>query len=263
MTVIPFHEIAERAPTHDPSSCTRIPCRRCSGPHLPSVPRPVDRAVRPHVDRHVSPFDPLAPLLAEHAPDAPERLAELMLGLAAAITHHGAERWHRLLVWEKRDIGISLTRHEPVNDERPASETRLMLPAETEADQAENRRTGFYAQDARTAAAHLHGILPLLPDMNHPVKSDVLRLRFLIAVAQSRRPRQLKSQEIAAAQAATDGWCRSCFRVNMFEPVGLRPTGEPYYRDLCRWCGQNKGDQDQPTIDMVKIHHRIPVRKAS
>src|SRR5690606_39217565 len=118
-----------------------------------------------------------------------------------------------------------------------------------------------YAQEARDQAHHLLHLLTLTPLPTSGVWKAVIRLRFLLAVAELRRPRQLKSREVTAMQAAQDGWCRSCFRVGVFEPISLRKTGEPYYRDLCRWCGQNRNGQEQPTMDMVRTHHRLPGRR--
>lgn len=208
-----------------------------------------------------TPFDGLVLPLTTRAPETTTRLAGLMLGLAAAITDHGEERWGRLLAWEKLDIGVSLVRHEPGVDQDPTA-PKPTLSSVDERDRADERRASGYAQDVRTTARHLAHLLEQHSN-DHAVHNAVVRLRFLIAVAEARTPRQLKSREILAAQAATDGWCRSCFRVGIFNPIGLRPTGQPYYRDLCRWCGENKAGQDQPTIHMLRVHHRLPVRASA
>lgn len=261
-----FATLASVAPKHDPASCTRHPCRRCMGDHTPNPPAPKGHRVAPHKPpRLPSPFSSLVVPLTAAAPTVSGKLAQLMLDLASAITDHGDERWQRLCDWEARSLGISLIRPEVGDDDdKPTSDgprRGSRLPEDRERELAEDRRAGRYAQEVRDLAAKTLRSLTLTPPVVS--KASVSRLRFLLAVAEQRRPRQLKSREITAAQVAADGWCRSCYRVGVFEPISLRPTGEPYYRDLCRWCGQNRNGLEQPSIDMVRTHHRLPMRRPS
>lgn len=58
--------------------------------------------------------------------------------------------------------------------------------------------------------------------------------------------------EAKGAKITTDGirppgWCRSHWQIGEQVPVSVRTTGEPYYRELCKWCGDNK-----PTIEDLK-----------
>ena len=60
---------------------------------------------------------------------------------------------------------------------------------------------------------------------------------------------------------ATPGedWCRSCWRDGKYhEPIGQRANGQPYYRGLCRWCGQlaKTIGAALPPLDLVERKHR-------
>lgn len=252
-----FEEVAARAPKHDPAACTRPGCRRCAGPHDASPPKvgrnPHDAAKRNH--REPSPWDALVQPLRTVAASMPD-LSKSMLTLAEAITVHGDDRWQRLLAWEKHQLSVSLVREEPDEETDEDGRTLRQVSARTQEDRDDDRRASRYANDARQATRRL--LDTLAAPTEHTLSTDVQAVRYLIAIAELRRPRTLKSREVLASQAATDGWCRSCFRVGVFEPIGLQPDGTPRWRDLCRWCGRNKGDSPQPPVDMVRVHHRLP-----
>lgn len=183
----------------------------------------------------------------------PTKLARHMRTLADAISQHGDERWQRLLDWERYGISVSLTRQEPGEDDIDAPGT---VSDRTRDERADERSTSRYAEDTRRACAVLEKLL--IEPEEVKLWGPVAQVRYLLAIAELRTPRANKSRAIAAAQAANDGWCRSCIRVDVFEPIGVRPSGEPYYADLCRWCGRNRGEGAQPTLDMVRVHHRLP-----
>lgn len=229
---------------HDPAACTRQPCRRCDDqtPRPPALKANPHR-VAPYRRREPNPFLPLVPVLIRLAPAQPEKLAKDMASLVSAIRQHAEITWDRLLAWEHRAI--------PGPERGGGNGGAVNHDAERE--RMEKRQVAKYAQRARTATA----------DLTADLRGNVFTLRFLFAAANPRPRRQLGSREVLAAQAAADGWCRSCIRVGVFEPIGCRPTGEPYWRDLCRWCGSNKGDATQPAVDMVRIHHRLPERQTA
>lgn len=55
-----------------------------------------------------------------------------------------------------------------------------------------------------------------------------------------------------------DGWCISCHRDNdYFEPIPKKPDGTPYYRGLCRWCGEFKAKNKKqlPPLILLRAHH--------
>lgn len=257
-------KLSARAPRHDPLACTREPCARCRPPQRPTPPHPVNHRVARHVDRSPNPLTPLVPLLRFHAPHVEAKLGKAMRDLADGIRDHGAERWRRLLDWEQRTLpyGISLTRQEPdVDDDTGPRTPRISITDEKL--RAEEAHVSGYAQDARTTAAQLPTTLAALPTTEAHTHHLVYRLRFLVAVAETRRPRRLGTREQTAAQVAADGWCRSCYRVGVFEPITRRDggKGDPFYADLCRWCGSHRGTLHQPPVDMLRLHHRIPTRK--
>lgn len=56
-----------------------------------------------------------------------------------------------------------------------------------------------------------------------------------------------------------DEWCRCCWKDGKYcEPVTVRrATGQPYYRGLCRWCGDMaKQLRQEPPTWMVAKRHR-------
>ncbi len=50
------------------------------------------------------------------------------------------------------------------------------------------------------------------------------------------------------AQAEAEGWCGSCWRINVNEPIPKRDTGEPWYRGRCLWCARWK-DENGESVD--------------
>jgi hypothetical protein len=53
------------------------------------------------------------------------------------------------------------------------------------------------------------------------------------------------------AQVEADGWCGSHWKsIGELVPVSLRPTGEPYYRGRCLFCGRWPGGD--PPVDVLK-----------
>lgn len=55
-----------------------------------------------------------------------------------------------------------------------------------------------------------------------------------------------------------EDWCRCCWKHDkVCQPVTTRPDGSPYYRGLCRWCGQwTKTLGGEPPTWMVRMRHR-------
>lgn len=255
-----FASLAARVPHHDPATCQREPCGRCRPKDKPRPPKPIDHQVAHQRPSITNPWAPLAPLLRRMAKVMPADLAKQMTDLADAIRDHGQERWERLLAWEHRTPpgGISLVHPEGGPDNGPRTPAISLTEEQLRSlEHAASR----YAEQARVAAARLTAALTPVPAQPRTIKGLVHQVRFHIAVAEARKNRRLLSREQTAAQVAADGWCRSCYRVGVFELIDKRPTGEPYYTDLCRWCGSHRGDLEQPPIDLLRLHHRIPERK--
>lgn len=85
----------------------------------------------------------------------------------------------------------------------------------------------------------------------------LMRIRFLYAEVNRPTIKSLPAKEMQLAQVATEGWCVSCWRDDRWcEPIAKRPTGEPFYKDRCRFCGQWKAEhgQDPPLVILQKRH---------
>lgn len=97
---------------------------------------------------------------------------------------------------------------------------------------------------------------------------DLRRLRKLLemhcrviheaTVIAQRYPAQATQRADIPATPGED-WCRSCWRDGKYhEPVTRRANGTPYYRGLCRWCGQLARDLGTtlPPLELVERRHR-------
>lgn len=91
---------------------------------------------------------------------------------------------------------------------------------------------------------------------------DSRRLCEIASLAVPPKSAVLTNRNLQAAQVAAEGWCVSCWRDELTcEPIALRPTGEPYYKDRCRGCGMWKAEhgQDPPLAILQKRHAGIRV----
>lgn len=59
------------------------------------------------------------------------------------------------------------------------------------------------------------------------------------------------------ADPAPDDWCTSCFRnAGHHTPITLRKSGEPYYADLCKWCGEwRTAHGTLPPVAILRARH--------
>lgn len=110
--------------------------------------------------------------------------------------------------------------------------------------------TGTAAVSGDRAAADL-------ADLRRLVEMHCRLMDQLHAIA-TRYPAQAQTRADVEAQPGED-WCRSCWRDRKYhEPVGRKATGVPYYRGLCRWCGQLARDLGVvlPPLELVERKHR-------
>lgn len=64
-----------------------------------------------------------------------------------------------------------------------------------------------------------------------------LRADWLMDQAKAQKDRGIDKHR-TPAQVEADGWCGNHWsRIGELVPITLRPTGEPWYRGLCRACG--------------------------
>lgn len=91
--------------------------------------------------------------------------------------------------------------------------------------------------------------------------ADADRLRQIIEIADQRQPRQIAGKDMLATQVAAAGFCVSCWRNDQHcVEIEIRTSGpaagQPYYRDLCRFCGGWKAEYgDIPQLDVVQRHY--------
>lgn len=78
----------------------------------------------------------------------------------------------------------------------------------------------------------------------------------LLRAATPRMPKPDR-QQVLDAGLITDGWCTSCFRDNgHLHPIALTAAGVPFYRGLCRWCGEFKAKNGTlPPLELLIPHH--------
>jgi hypothetical protein len=87
--------------------------------------------------------------------------------------------------------------------------------------------------------------------------ADLNRLMVLHVICDPDGPKRLTNRDLMSAQVAADGWCVSCFRDDELLPIALRPNGQPFYKDLCRWCGEWKGANGElPPMDVLRARRR-------
>lgn len=87
--------------------------------------------------------------------------------------------------------------------------------------------------------------------------NDMERLSRLREILFPPQPLKIAGKHMLAAQIATEGWCVSCWRNDRTcNPIALRPTGEPYYKDRCRPCGEWQAEYGQdPPMSILKLRH--------
>lgn len=185
-------------PPHDPATCRREPCGRCRESGVPSPPRPVDHDVK----RTRRPVARRELDLGRRAEQVGQRLeAE---GQAAA--QHFYE-------WEREERQAAGSRGGGYGGAAPEDAIR-----EYRDDRAAARlRRRWLGVQARLDAAlgELEGLLDQAKTEQRPLDKH-------------RTP----------AQVEADGWCGAHWHATKaLVPVTLRPTGEPYYKGRCRFCG--------------------------
>ena len=103
------------------------------------------------------------------------------------------------------------------------------------------------------------------------ILADLQRWQKIASIVLPPQPRKLQGRDMLAAQVAAEGWCVSCWRDEQtLVPIPVKASGpqkgQPYYTDLCRFCGGWKGEHGQvPPIDILQRHHdgRRITRKAA
>jgi hypothetical protein len=104
------------------------------------------------------------------------------------------------------------------------------------------------------AASRYHAELQAIVREMHDRAARIVRIAGFVMPPP---PVVLRQGQMLNAQVANEGWCVSCWRNDKrCEPIALRPSGEPYYKDLCRPCGEWKAEHGTvPPLSILRLRH--------
>lgn len=210
---------------HNPATCTRVPCGRCRGSGEPNPPKPIDHDVAPK--------------------RKPQSRRELDLG-------REGERVSRRLQGEGQSAGQHFYEWE-----REGKIPRSVPPC-------------LLCDGAGCEDCHGTGNAPTGGNGSDPLarQASLLRGRWQKALAryasacqeieslldQAKVTAREVDKQRSAVQVEADGWCGACWKATgEFVPIALRPTGEPFYRGRCRFCGSWPGGD--PPKDVLEQRH--------
>lgn len=202
---------------HDPTACTRIPCGKCAKRREANPPNPVDHNVAAR----------------RKASGREVALGRLLQELGRRIEAEGETAGERFAQWQR-------TREIPRDSNRGGGNGGVVYE-----DARIDRREDQYAAALRDRWLRCNTKLLALAG----------EAEWLLDAA---KVTKALGKDRSAAQAAADGWCISCFRDDQhLTPIGLRPTGEPYYRDRCRGCGEWRASTgEDPPLEVLRTRHR-------
>lgn len=188
-----------------------------------------------------------------------EFVAALKRLLKVVESPEGVKAWKRLADWEDPGPVPSSTKPTPPQKGDPdydqeLAEAMTFVPGASQRreDWLEDRIVGAYRDDF----AKLTGKV-LIPALR--------RVEKIVAIANPGKAKHLASAHILKAQVGAAGCCVSCWRDDkkMVE-VELKRVANgpdvPYYRDLCRFCGEWKADHDGqlPPVWLLRKRHINP-----
>jgi hypothetical protein len=165
----------------------------------------------------------------------PDLLAKRLKATSEAVTRYGRTTWQRADDWQPPG-------RMPARGERGGGM----------ADGATDERHDDRKEDA--AAGRYHSELSAL---TRRLDADMARLERIMAICCPEDNRSLRNKDLMAAQVAADGWCTSCWRDDQYlVPIALQKSGVPFYRDLCRACGEWKAEHRQlPPLSILVLRH--------
>lgn len=188
---------------HNAETCTREFCGRCKGSGEPSPPKPVDHDAA--VKRR------------------PMSRRELDLGrrtqsVGRRIEDEGRAASQHFAEWE-REARIE-------GDSTRGGGYGTATGDDTLRDQADQRQVSAYRARWLKVQVRLDAVLAEAEWLLDQAKTEHR------ALDRHRTP----------AQVEAEGWCGSCWKsTGQLVPVTERPSGEPYYRGRCRFCGSWPG----------------------
>lgn len=203
-------------PPHDPETCQREPCGRCRESGDPRPPRPVDHDVK----RTKRPT-------ARRELDLGRRTEEIGRRLEA----EGQAASQHFYEWE-REERIAADSSRGGGDGGAAPEDAMRERRERRA--ASRLRLRWLGAQARldSVLAELEGLMDQAKTSQRPLDKH-------------RTP----------AQVEADGFCGAHWHAaGVLVAVTLRPSGEPYYRGRCRFCGSWPGGD--PPADVLRTRSK-------
>lgn len=257
-----FEALDARRTKHDPETCTRQPCGRCrTSPPPPTqivVGSIADERRKGQIDK---PARPMLNVEPQHLASSLQRTARTLTDAAetigkipARLQQYGPQTWRRVLDWEQRE----LPRSEPDDEDEDAREARKQATSdERREDIASDAHASLYAEEMRRLTTRIQARQRLLEKGCHALADDLSRLDRIVSIANPDAPATVLSKDMLAAQVAADGWCISCWKDEQhLTKITTRPSGEPWYKDLCRPCGQYKAENGElPPLDVLRQRH--------
>lgn len=257
-------EVTEARTTHNPETCTREHCGRCDppAPGTPVIPvvegSLTDERRKGKIDRMAPPILTVQPhALASSLERTASHLiaaSENVKAIPPRLHRYGPETWHRVLDWERKD----LPRSEPDDEDEQAQAQRREATSDDRRDELrDDAHAARYADELRRLTNRITARQRLIDKACNSLDADLSRLDRIITITNPDAPARVGSKDMLAAQVAADGWCVSCWRDEQhLTEITKRPSGEPWYRDLCRSCGQWKAENGElPPLDLLRQRH--------
>lgn len=87
--------------------------------------------------------------------------------------------------------------------------------------------------------------------------ADLARLRRIITVCNPDSPKHLANRDMLLAQVAAEGLCVNCWLDDQYlQEIQLQPSGVPFYKNLCRGCGEWKAAHGKvPPLSILVLRH--------
>ena len=156
----------------------------------------------------------------------------------------GSTTWKRVADWNvAAGLPPQWTPPQPGDADYEGPEEPLDLSDRDAADRRDAALTAKYQKE--------------LGMISSRIDRDMARVERIIELCNPPKPAELRSKELLAAQVAADGWCVSCHRNDQtLTPIQVQPSGVPFYRDLCRFCGEWKAEHRAlPPLPILVLRH--------
>lgn len=226
-------------PLHDPTTCTREVCGKCRASGQANPPKPVDHKVQkrtpPRGKREID-------------------LGRLLQKLGRRIEDEGQTTSQSVYEWERVTRIRNAPPSCPVCDGKGCRDCNGTGDARHALDDTlKQHKEDRAASELRSEWWKVRLQLEALCN----------RADWLMDQARSHSGSLEKHR--TPAQVEADGWCGSCWKsTGELVPITMRPSGEPYYRGRCRFCGSwPGGDPPRDVLEKRLSSGREPRVRAS